>query len=475
MNFEPRIHERADSDGPTRQIAKFVSALSIADIDDVARHAARRHLIDTVGACFAGANQPVSLAARRALSLSNATFGRPVAAPGFATRHDLLTSCYLMGASAHGLELDDGYRAGSVHPGAVVVPVVLSLGSFLGSAGADILRALVAGYEVTCRLSAASHPKARWRGFHNTGTAGVFGAASAASALLKFDADGVENALGIAASSAAGLFTFLAGGDVKRLHPGHAAREGLLSALLTREGLAGPKGALEFKEGYFNAYVGNSPPNGYGGLQILEAGGHSVGSSLAIAGCYMKPYACCRHIHPAIDAAIDLITEHDLKPAQISSVNVVTYSVAASHANVGWSEMTTAQMSYPFVLAVALTHRGVMLSAFSDEDRKDAGVVHLTGKIAVTSSQNFDKIYPEQSPATVTIHTLDGRTLEKTITEPLGSALNPLSDGAVQNKFNALLSDRISAERGKDVSDALWRIEQLPTIAPILDMLSVGG
>ncbi len=296
------LENSADRIGPTRQLAEFTAGLSTAEIDSFALRAASRHLIDTLGAMIAGASQDATVSVTRAYELAGVA-GGTVPVPGMWQRYDALHAAYVAGTACHGLEVDDGYRPGSVHPGAVVVPAAFMLAIVRGSSGDALIRAIVAGYEVTCRIAAASHPRARWRGFHNTGTAGVFGAAAAASVLLGFDADGVENAFGIAASSAAGLFTFLAGGDVKRIHPGHATREGLLAALLTESGLAGPCGALEFKEGFFNAYAGgDTGEKDYSAIDILAVGDNNPRSRFAVANCYMKPHACCRHIHSAIDA-----------------------------------------------------------------------------------------------------------------------------------------------------------------------------
>ena len=194
---------RLTTKGPTRALAEFVSALTLDQVDDFARHAARRHTIDTLGAMIAGATQDATQSVEKAFAAAGIGVGT-VPMAGVHQRYDALSATYIGGTAGHGLELDDGYRAGSVHPGGVVVPAALALGAQRHSDGKSFLTAIVAGYEAACRISAASHPRARWRGFHNTGTAGVFAAGSAASVLLGHDADQVENMIGTAASYAAG-------------------------------------------------------------------------------------------------------------------------------------------------------------------------------------------------------------------------------------------------------------------------------
>ena len=184
-----------------------------------------------------------------------------------------------------------------------MVPAALVSAHHLRCDGRTFLAAVIAGYEVMCRLAAASHPRARWRGFHNTATTGVFGAAAVWAVMHRFDAARVEHAFGAACSSASGLFTFLQGGDVKRLHPGLAARSGLMAAVLAGEGLEGPPDCLEAKDGYFHAYAGGDTGEvDYAGIDLLPAG-----APPAVTECYIKPHACCRHIHAPIDALLQIM------------------------------------------------------------------------------------------------------------------------------------------------------------------------
>ena len=458
--------------GPTRQLAEFVAGLELAKIDPFARRAATRHLIDTTGAMIAGAGQAATLSVERAFAAAGPG-GGTVAVPGVARRYDALNAAYVGGTSGHGLELDDGNRAGSVHPGTVVVPAALSLGASLGSSGADVLRAVVAGYEAMCRIAAAAHPRARWRGFHNTGITGVFGAAAAASVLLGFDADATENAFGIAGSSASGLFTFLAGGDVKRTHPGHAAREGIMAALLTASGLAGPRGVLEFKEGFFGAYAGgDTGEKDYREIDLLSVGDNHPRSRLAVANCYMKPHACCRHIHSAIDAVLDIAGTDGVAADDVATVTVGTYAVAASHAAVGWSEMTTAQMSFPFVVATAMVRGHVGLHDFGEADRADPAVIALTRRIEIGVDPQCDTDYPRLRAAKVAVTTRDGRRFERYVPEPYGAASNPLSDAALETKFMDLATPRIGGERARAGLDRLWTLETLPEIASVVTAIA---
>jgi 2-methylcitrate dehydratase PrpD len=445
---------------PTRDLAAHLAALVSAPIDRVARRAAVRHLIDTVGAMVAGSGVQAVRAVEQAYDAAAVPPG-PVALPGFARGFDALHAAYIGGTACHGLEVDDGYRPGSVHPGAVVVPAALALAAVRPAPGDALLRAIVAGYEATCRIAAACHPRSRWRGFHNTGIAGVFGAAAASGVLLGFDAARMEAAFGAAASSAAGLFSFLAGGEVKRLHPGHAAREGLLAALVTEAGLPAPPGVLELREGFFSAFAGGDTgafdPRA---SDLTEAGGVGPRSRYAIADCYMKPHACCRHLHAAIDSVLAIMAAEKLRPEDVHAVRIATYAVAASHAEVGWSAMATAQMSFPFAVATAVVRGRADLTDFDDAARRDPAVLAAARRVSVSVDPVHDADYPRLRAATVVLEASDGRRFEQYRPEPYGAAADPLSDPALEAKFLGLAAHRgVPAAESRAALARLWAAE----------------
>src|SRR5437588_4016566 len=153
--------------GATAAIVDFVRRLNYAAFADEVIHYARRHLMDTVGVMIAGAGGDVATRAESVLASVRPAGG--VAVPGRARRADLLDAAFLGGTAAHGIELDDGYRQGSVHPGCAVVPTLLSLAQAGRTSGRALIEAMVAGYETVTAIAAACHPDLRQRGFHPPG------------------------------------------------------------------------------------------------------------------------------------------------------------------------------------------------------------------------------------------------------------------------------------------------------------------
>ena len=149
------------------------------------------------------------------------------------------------------------------------------------------------------------HPSSRKRGFHNTPVAGIFGATAAVCVLYGLEEEDIKNAFGVAASFAGGLFAFLGtGAEVKRIHPGQAARDALLAVELTVKGLSGPKFVLECENGVFQAFAG--------GDISIDRLFDGIGERYEIMNVYFKPYPCCRHLHSSVDAVYKLRNKYQI-------------------------------------------------------------------------------------------------------------------------------------------------------------------
>ena len=186
--------------------------------------------------------------------------------------------------------------------------------------------------------------------------------------LRGLNAQQFANALGIAASSAAGLFAFVnGGGDIKRLHAGHASREGMQAALLAEQGVEGPPDVIEARDGFMQAFA-------FGRIDKARPITLPPAAEYGITDCYIKPYACCRHIQPAVEAMFGLLNDENISPRTSRKVDVETYKIAAEHAHVPWDDFASAQLSFPYLMGLAARYRGVKFEHFDDKTRKRSGV-----------------------------------------------------------------------------------------------------
>src|SRR5215475_1971714 len=194
MSHAEALHVRHPAAEATEAITGFVGALRYAALSEEVRHYARRHLFDTVGVMIAGAGGEVATRAEAVLAAARPAGSVPV--PGRSRRADLIDAAFLGGTAAHGIELDDGYTKGSVHPGCTVVPATLAVAYARKASGRALIEAVVAGYETVTAIGRAVHPDLRHRGFHPTGAVAVFGAAMASGKLRGLTPQQLSNALG---------------------------------------------------------------------------------------------------------------------------------------------------------------------------------------------------------------------------------------------------------------------------------------
>jgi len=445
--------QSGEAPGATEALAAFAAGLRWEALDDGVRHAARRHLLDTVGVMIAGAPGPAAERVARTVDSVGT-----VLIPGRREGAGLLDAALIGGTAGHGIELDDGFRQGSAHPGAAVVPSALSAACAARLDGRALLEAVVAGYETIAAVAAMCHPALRRRGFHPTAAVGPFGAAAAAGRLRGLDAEGMRDALGLAASGAAGLFAFIDGGaEVKRLHAGQAARAGLLAALLAEQGMEGPPRAIEGRDGFIQAFAGEAGP-----VAMPPT------APWGIARCYIKPYPCCRHLQPAFEAMVGVLAEEGIEAGEVERVEVATYAIAAAHAETGWDDFASAQLSFPYVMALGMRHRGMTLDHFSDAARADPETAALCGRLSVATDPELDARYPEARPARVTVHAR-GRRFTRAADEALGAPEMPLEDDGLAAKFTGLARPVLGARRADALLAALWDVENCGDVSALLE------
>jgi 2-methylcitrate dehydratase PrpD len=463
MSHAEVLHALNPADGATDAIVGFVSKLTYGTIPDEARHYARRHLLDTVGVMIAGAGGEVASRAEAMLATVRPAGRVPV--PGRARRADLIDAAFLGGTAAHGIELDDGYTKGSVHPGCTVVPATLADAHARKASGTSLIEAIVAGYETVTSIGRAVHPDLRHRGFHPTGAVAVFGAAMAIGKLRGLSAQRLAHALGIAASSSGGLFAFVnGGGDIKRLHAGHASREGMQAALLAEQGVEGPPSVIEGRDGFMQAFA-------FGSTERARAIVLPPATAFGITDCYIKPNPCCRHIQPAVEALIGLLNDEKIATDEVKHVEAETYRIAAAHAATGWDDFASSQLSFRYLMAIALKFRAIKFDYFTEDVRRDPVLAALAGKVHVSAPPEIDQLYPRLRPARVTVTTARGKFVRQA-DEALGSRLVPLDDAGLTAKFHGLVAPVLGDAAAADLAARLWSVDTLDNVAPLVEALA---
>lgn len=420
----------------TRELVHFLYGLEAKDLGPRVVDRARYLLLDYLGCALRGSLEPSSQAVYR--MVARAGGAGPCTVLGTPMRTTVEYAALANGAAAHSIELDDTHQAGSIHLGVVTYPAAIAISEQLGHVDADrFIAAVVAGYEMAARVAMAVQPKEHYQlGFHPTATCGVFGATVTAAKLLRLNEEQMLSAVGIAGSMAAGLLEFLADGSwTKRLHAGLAAKNGIVAAMLAAEGFKGPATVLEGRNGFLAAYSQRPRP---------EALMEDPGTAFEIMRTAVKPHACCRYMQPGIDALIALASEHNIKPNEVTRVDVAVleagWQLVCEPRNRKYEPETVvdAQFSMPFGAAVALLYRDAGLDRFSEENLRSAEVRKLMGRVNVQKDIRIEKNFPKEWSGRVNVLLADGTEYDATVRHPKGDPENPLTWDELRAKFHSL-------------------------------------
>ena len=437
-----------------RTFAEFTAGLRRLPVPGAALHGARRCLVDWWGAAVAGTVEAPATVLVEAL----APGGGPARLLPWGDGADMRTAALINATAAHAVEVDDIYSPGLYHPGVAVIGAALAVADGEGATGADLLVAIIAGYEVSNRIARAVNP-AHYRLWHTTATVGFFGAAAAAACVMRLDAGRTAHALTTAASFAAGLrHAFASDAMTKPLHAGRAAEGGVLAALGARHGLTGVPDMLEGARGF-----GVAMSEGVD----WDAAVAGLGVEWTIERITAKPYPCCGHTFAAIDA-MQAIIGGGVAPGEIERVAVGTYRAGVDICeNTRPTTPYEAKFSLPYCVALAALNRPVDLAAFAREGLHDPELRAMMGCVEVALDARAEAAFPALRAARVTVTMRDGQVRSHRQPTRRGDPDLPLSDEEIGAKFHMLADPVIGAAAAAAIAGVLWHIDELESVARI--------
>ena len=430
--------------------ARYASLLRYEQLPAEAVVAAKRVFLDWLGNAYAGAVTPTGKILAEVVATGN---GSPEATLiGFGTKDSAINAALINGACSHIIEFDDVYRNAIYHPGAPTIAAALAVAQKSGAGGRDLIAAMVAGYEVGTRIAEAISPS-HYKYWHTTGTAGTFGAAAAAGNLLRLTCEQMAWALGNAGSQAAGLWQFNEDGQMmtKPLHAGKAASNGVLSALLAGRGFNGATRILEGEKGFCAATAQH-----WSFDKVLP----TLGTQYNIARTSFKAYASCSHTHSSIDATLAVVANHRIRPEDVKSVRVRTYSIAQEVAgNPSPRTVQQAKFSIPYCVAVAIRCGKVGTPEFSQSLVEDAQLRDLLRRVEVVSEPELSALAPARRPSIVEITIQTGEICSERKDFRKGDPENPPTQSELEAKFRDL--SQLPPADARRIIEDVGRLEQL--------------
>ncbi|MGJ4913753.1 MmgE/PrpD family protein [Bradyrhizobium oligotrophicum] len=444
----------------TATLAAYVAALKYDDIPPEVLDRAKVLTLDFLGSAIRARREAESTP-----SVVNMLAALKLDAAGEATvfgddrTWTPAVAALLNGTMGHSLDFDDTHADSSLHPSAPVVPAAFAVGEMVGASGREVLTAIVAGYEVCCRLGNALDPTSHYaRGFHPTATAGTYGAAAAAGKLFGLSEQQLIYAFGVSGSQAAGSLQFLVNGAWnKRYQVGASAMNGVIAATLAKNDFVGAIESVEGKHGLLVGYT-DTPHH--------EKAVAGLGSTYETMKIGVKPYPSCRYTHAAIDAIIALRREHNLTPDQVKRVEIglhrngITLTGDASTKRHP-SSIVGGQFSMFFTGALALDQGRF---GWDDYTRLgDAAINALADKFDVVQDDKLEIGRSHPFGARVTITTEDG-VHERLHDDPSGEPTSFPSAQAMSDKFITLARPVLSS-RAQSFADAILSLERFDRVA----------
>ena len=448
----------------TKRLAAWVASVRYTDIPSSVIEMMKKCLLDTLGCAAAGSKRVEIQNLIRGImnpdekGNADVWFSRNTA--------PVSTAMLLNGAMTHAVELDDLHKPSKIHAGTVIVPSVFTVSSLYNIDGKELLTSMAVGYEVMLRTAIAigvdSH---RRRGWHGTATCGAFGAAAAIGHIMGLDAIQMANAFGLAGTSTGGLMAYTADGSMsKRYHAGMAAMHGYLAAASAKAGFTGPTYVFEAPDGGYAHAVSDK----YDLTELVK----DLGVFWHCKDMGHKFYACCGHIHQAIDCAIKIRNENKLNPQDIDAVTVTTYDVAGM--SWGFSDppknTVEAQFSFPYAVAAALVDGQAFISQFAPDRLKDPMINGLASKVIVNTDPRFTSLYPKQWASGVEV-IAGGQTYYTEVTGAKGDPVNPLNEQELEEKFRSLSAVQLTMQQQDEMIVLIRDIEDAISIAPIATLL----
>jgi len=457
----------------TQEIAAFASKIQFRSYPSEAVRIGKRCILDGLGLILAGSKQKCTEIVRRfglhySQAAESTVYGKNPAKTG------TIFAALVNGTAGHAMDWDDTQLSSApdrvfgllTHPTIPPLSACLALSEKLGGvSGREFLNAFLAGFEVECKIAEAINPDHYSKGFHSSGTIGVFAACIAAGKLLGLDEKRLRHAIGISSSMSAGIRVNF-GTMVKPLHVGRASENGVTAAILAADGFEANPDALDGQWGYFQV-IG-------GGFDIKRISG-VLGNpySIITPGVSIKPYPCGVLTHPSMDAMLELVVENDVKPEDIKEgvlyaasniLNPIRYTVAHNELE--------AKFCMPFLLSAIALSRKAGVKEFTDAYVNSQQVQGMMKRFRTEQDPEIEAKGYQKILSRVELRLRDGLKLVKQAQEAYrGGPANPLSDEALRAKFTDCTEDIIALDSRQRIFDIVYSLEKLRDMEKLFALL----
>jgi len=449
----------------TAAMSRWAAGLHFKDLSSDAVYQAKRFLLDSFGCALGGYQQhDVSIA----LDILGEIAGRGLATViGTRDRVDPVSASLANALMIRCMDYNDIYwKQDPSHP-SDIFPAAIACGERAKSNGEELIVGLVLGHEFEMRLCEAAFPGIRERGWHHA-TLTAFASPIVAGRMLHLTWEQIQHAIGISASRHCTLGAVTAGKltMMKNTVDPMATQSGVLAAMLAEKGYTGQEHVIDGKEGLTHVFKPEWK------LDLLTNG---LGESWRSTRCGMKAFPTEALTHTPISAVLEIVKSQDLRPEQVSKVQIRSLARAADilsdPSKYDPYTKETADHSLPYVIAAAFAERQVTPVQFTMDKIMDPTIREQLKKVEVVADPEIEKVFPALQRVIVRIDTTDGRSFNKQLDYPKGDPRNPLTDQELEEKFSALAEGVLSTGAQQCVKEAVWNLERVSSISELMALM----
>jgi 2-methylcitrate dehydratase PrpD len=444
----------------TRQIAERVSAMTLAEIPADSVQYAKTLMLSAIGAIIQGPDctggDIITRYAQRSGGAEEATL--------FASGRRLPVEVAALANAtfAHATEYEDDSFPEAVSS-YTIVPAVLAMAEHLGSSGAEMIVAFVAGYETQARIGLVCR-EARRRGYMVLSLAGSIGCAAATARLLGLDADRTTHALSIAASQASGL-GYQTGTMAHIVEMGFSARNGICAALLAQDGYTGQADILEAPRGLFDIICA-------GQLERPEQVAADWGKPYRIHEVGVKEFPCCYHLQRIIEATIEVRATEGISIDDVAGIDVEVnafFPTVVQH-NEPTDEIQ-AQFSLPHAIAAALLEDRIGQQSFAAARILDPRFQQVRTMVRTIVREDWGWTPTGWTPR-IAYRLKDGRTIVREPQHSRGQPPELFEFDECIPKFRNCVSERLSE---RDIAISIAALRSLESLTDISELVAALG
>lgn len=461
------------------RFAKFVEELNYSFVPKEVIDATKFYILDWFGCAIGGVGTPSSQSILRVARELNGRMEATVLGSG--DKMDPMLAAMVNGTMSHALEMDDDHRTMCGHPGVAVIPAAFAMSEKMELNGKQFIESVIVGYEMIIRAGTCFLGRAYYAGWHPTSTCGVFGAAASSAKARGLNAEQTATAFGLAGSMSGGTLEYhFKGSYAKRFHPGNAARNGILAAMMASEGFTGPWSIFEGEWGWFNTHCekvaeldNNRKPilkKVYDPSYLCDA----LGERYDLLTNSFKVHSGGRFGATSIDACLEIVKAHNIRPEQVKEIRVgacdFTRRIHFSEGCYRPKNVVAAQFSLPFALAMVLLHHKVSVRHFTEETFSDPRVLEVMDKVSNYVDPEAEVAYPKHYLAIVTITLHDGSERKGRVEYPKGDPENRPTEEELYDKFRELAGMTLSVEKVDRLLEAIIGLETIQNIKSLAEM-----